>query len=72
MTDELLARVRILNGRVTDYAADAKRGVNRLRDTLWAVSPALVRAVGDTLIWRPGVRAAPAKRPTPAALKTAG
>ncbi len=32
VTDELLARLRILNGRDTDLAADATGTVNRLRD----------------------------------------
>ena len=39
VTDELLARLRILNGRDTDLAGDATRAVNRLRDALLAVSP---------------------------------
>ncbi|MDE0170367.1 MAG: transposase [bacterium] len=30
VTDELLARLRILNGRNTDLAADATRAANRL------------------------------------------
>ena len=30
VTDELLARLRILNGRDTDLAADATRAANRL------------------------------------------
>jgi len=37
VTDELLARLRILNGRDTDLAADATRAANRLRDALLAV-----------------------------------
>ena len=41
ITDDLLARLRILNGRDTDLAADATRAANRLRDALLAVSPAL-------------------------------
>ena len=41
--DELLARLRILNGRDADLAADATRAANRLRDALLAVSPALER-----------------------------
>ena len=72
ITDELLARLRILNGRDTDLAADATRAANRLRDALLAVSPALERAVGDKLIPVPGLRAALTKWPTPSALRTAG
>ena len=72
VTDELLARLRILNGRDTDLAADATRAVNRLRDALLAVSPALERAVGDRLVSVPGLRAALAKWSTPTALRAAG
>ena len=71
VTDELLARLRILNGRDTDLAGDAVRAANRLRDALLAVSPALERAIGDMLVSRPGVRAALTKWPTPTALKAA-
>ncbi|MYG61519.1 MAG: IS110 family transposase [Acidimicrobiales bacterium] len=53
-TDELLARLGVLNGRDADLAADATRCANRLRDALLAVSPALERAVGDKyLLARP-------------------
>ena len=72
ITDELLARLRILNGRDTDLAADATRAANRLRDGLLAVSPALERAVGDRLMSTPGLRAALVRWPTPSALRTAG
>jgi len=72
VTDELLARLRILNGRDTDLAADATRAANRLRDALLAVSPALERAMGERLMSTPGLRAALVKWPTPAALRTAG
>lgn len=71
VTDELLARLRILNGRDTDLAADATRAVNRLRDALLAVSPALERAIGERLMSTPGLRAALVKYPTPTALRTA-
>ena len=71
VTDELLARLRILNGRDTDLAADATRTVNRLRDALLAVSPALERAVGERLMSTPGLRAALVKYPTPTALRAA-
>ena len=72
VTDGLLARLRILNGRDTDLAADATRAANRLRDGLLAVSPALERAVGDKLMSTPGLRAVLVRWPTPAALRTAG
>ena len=72
VTDELLARLRILNGRDTDLAADATRAANRLRDSLLAVSPALERAVGekaDVDTW-PQKRASDLAPPT--ALRTVG
>lgn len=70
--DELLVRLRVLNGRDTDLAADATRCVNRLRDALLAVSPTLERAVGDRLISTPGLRDLLMKWSTPTALRTAG
>ena len=72
VTDELLARLWILNGRDTDLAADATRATNRLRDALLAVSPALERAIGDKLVSGSGLRAALIKWSTPSALRTAG
>ncbi|MCY4621831.1 MAG: hypothetical protein OXD34_08370 [bacterium] len=72
VSDELLARLRVLNGRDIDLAADATRAANRLRDALLAVSPALERAVGDKLVSGPGVRAALMKWSTPTALRTVG
>ena len=71
-SDELLARLRILNGRDADLAADATRAANRLRDALLAVSPALERAVGDKVATNPGVRDALARWGTPTALRSAG
>ena len=65
VTDELLARLRILNGRDTDLVADATRAANRLRDALLAVSPALERAVGEKLMSRSGLRAALTKMAYP-------
>ena len=70
--DELLVRLRVLNGRDTDLAADATRCVNRLRDALLAVSPTLERAVGDRLLSTPGLRDTLVKYPTPTALQDAG
>ena len=72
VTDELLARLRILNGRDTDLAGDVTRSANRLRDALLAVSPALERALGDKLGSVPGLRAALTKWPTPSALRAVG
>ena len=72
VSDELLARLRILNGRDTDLAADATRAANRLRDALLAVSPALERAIGERLVSVRGLRAALVRWPTPTALRAAG
>ena len=72
INDELLVKLRILNGRDTDLAADATRTVNRLRDALLALSPALERAIGDKLVSNPGLRDVLVSWPTPTALKTAG
>ena len=71
-SDELLARLRILNGRDADLAADATRAANRLRDALLAVSPALERATGDKLAANAGLRDALARWGTPTALRSAG
>lgn len=71
VTDELLAALRVLNGRDVDLATDANRATNRCRDALVAVSPALERAVGDRL-GQPGVRDLLARYPTPTALRAAG
>ena len=71
VTDGLLARLRILNGRDTDLAGNATRAANRLRDALLAVSPALERAVGDRLVSVSGLRAALGRWPTPSALRSA-
>jgi transposase len=71
VTDELLAALRILNGRDVDLATDANRVTNRCRDALVAISPALERAVGDRLD-KAGVRDLLARYPTPTALRAAG
>ena len=71
-SDELLATLRILNGRDADLAADATRAANRLRDALLAVSPALERAVGDKVASNAGLRDALARWGTPTALRSAG
>ncbi len=71
VTDELLVELRVLNGRDVDLAGDATRTINRCRDALVAVSPALERAIGSRLI-QPGVRDAVAKFSTPSMLRAAG
>ena len=71
-SDELLVRLRILNGRDADLAADATRAANRLRDALLTVSPGLERAVGDKLSSSGGARDALARWGTPTALRDAG
>ena len=71
VTDELLVRLRVLNGRDSDLATDSNRVINRCRDALVAVSPALERAIGNRL-GQGGVRDALTKWPTPAALRVAG
>jgi transposase len=71
VSDELLLRLRVLNGRDIDLATDANRVINRCRDALTAVSPGLERAVGQRLV-QAGVRDALAKWPTPTALRAAG
>lgn len=69
--DEILAQLRVLNGFDIDQAGDTTRVVNRLRDALTSISPALERAIGSKLNHR-GVCDLLAKYPTPTALKAAG
>jgi len=71
VSDELLLRLRVLNGRDVDLATDANRVINRCRDALTAVSPGLERAVGQRLV-QAGVRDLIAKWSTPTALRSAG
>lgn len=71
VSDELLLRLRVLNGRDVDLATDANRVINRCRDALTAVSPGLERAVGQRLV-QAGVRDLIAKWSTPTALREAG
>ena len=71
-SDELLARLRILNGRDTDLAADATRATNRLRDALVAACPALERAVGDKLVTNAGLRDVLSRWGAPSALRATG
>jgi transposase len=70
-SDELLDRLRVLNGFDIDLAADVVRLTNRLRDALTSISPALERAVGSRVA-HSGVRDLLAKYPTPTALRAAG
>lgn len=70
-SDELLARLRVLNGYDIDLAADLTRVSNRLRDALVSISPALERAVGSKL-GHAGVRDLLVKFATPSALAAAG
>ena len=71
VTDDLLAKLRILNGRDVDLAEDANRAANRCRDALVSVSPALERVVGSQL-GLGGVRDLLAACPTPTSLWRAG
>jgi transposase len=70
-SDELLERLRVLNGFDIDLAADQTRLANRCRDALTSVSPALERALGARL-HQAGVRDLLAKYPTLTALRAAG
>lgn len=70
-SDELLDRLRVLNGFDIDLAADQTRLTNRCRDALTSVSPGLERAVGARLN-QAGVRDLLANYPTLTALKAAG
>jgi transposase len=70
-SDELLLALRVLNGFDIDLAADLVRLLNRLRDALTSISPALERAVGSRL-GHAGVRALLAEHPTPTSLRNAG
>lgn len=70
--DPELARLRILNSRDIALAADANRAVDRLREALVAVSPALERAVGDKLVSIAGLRDLLEHWSTPTALQAAG
>ncbi len=69
--DELLAELRILNGRDVDLAHDATRVSNRLRDALVSISPALERVLGGRL-GHAGVRDLLARYPTPTSIRQAG
>ncbi len=71
VSDELLVRLRVLNGRDTDLATDTNRVINRCRDAFVAVSPALERGIGNRL-GQAGVRDALMKWSTPTQLRAAG
>jgi transposase len=70
-SDELLERLRVLNGFDIDLAADQTRLANRCRDALTSISPALERALGARLA-QAGVRDLLAKYPTLTAVRSAG
>ena len=70
-SDELLERLRVLNGFDIDLAADQTRLTNRLRDALSSISPALERALGSRVA-HGGVRDLLAKYPTLTSFKAAG
>ena len=70
-SDELLAKLRVLNGFDIDLAADQTRLTNRLRDALTSIAPALERTLGDRL-HQAGVRDLLAQYPTLTALRAAG
>jgi transposase len=67
-SDDVLAQLRVLNGFDIDLAADQTRLVNRLRDALTSICPALERAVGKRL-HQAGVRDLLAAYPTLTALR---
>jgi transposase len=69
--DQLLAELRILNGRDVDLAHDANRVSNRLRDALTSISPTLERVVGERL-GQAGIRDLLKRYPTPTLLRRAG
>ena len=68
--DELLVRRRVLNGRDVDLAGDATRTINRCRDALVPIPPALERVVGPKLT-HAGVQDLMGRWATPAALRGA-
>ena len=71
INDELLVRLRVLNGRDVDLAGDATRTINRCRDALVSISPALERVVGPKL-GHGGVQDLMGRWATPTALRAAG
>jgi transposase len=71
VSDDLLAKLRILNGRDVGLAEDANRASNRCRDALVSVSPALERVSGSQLAFG-GVRDLLTAFPTPTALARLG
>jgi transposase len=71
VSDDLLAKLKILNGRDVDLAEDANRASNRCRDALLSISPALERVLGSQLAFG-GVRDLLTACPTPSALARLG
>jgi transposase len=69
-SEELIEQLRVLAGYDDDLAGDWTRSVNRLRDLLLSLAPALERVLGPRLE-HPAARALLARYPTPTALRTA-
>jgi transposase len=70
VSDELLLKLRILNGRDVDLAEDVNRATNRCRDALSSISPSLERSIGSRL-GHAGARDLLAQCPTPTLLHAA-
>jgi Transposase len=69
-SDELIEELRVLAGYDDDLAGDWTRTVNRLRDLLLSLAPALERILGPRLE-HPAARAPLRRYPTPTALRGA-
>lgn len=70
-TDRSLARMRVLCGHDEDLACDQTRQVNRLREAVLSVCPALERVLGPRLTCL-GVLDVLGKYPSPALMRRAG
>lgn len=69
-SDELIEQLGLLSGYDDDLAGDWTRTVNRLRDLLLSVAPALEQVLGGRLE-HPVARALLGRYPTPTALRAA-
>jgi hypothetical protein len=69
-SDERIEELRVLAGYDDDLSGDSTRTVNRLRDLLLSLAPALERVLGRRLE-HPAARALLARYPTPTALRGA-
>jgi transposase len=69
-SDELIEQLGLLSGYDDDLSGDWTRTVNRLRDLLLSVAPALERVLGGRLE-HPAARALLQRYPTPTALRAA-